>query len=290
MKIKAIISVILLSFALALTSYGQILTYGGKFLDDGSKKFSYDAPVYTTEYQAVLDEMTDPPGTDTAGWQNDMVYSLDSAGFWDRMDYLNIYATKDATDALIDWINPTVNATAVNSPSFAMYGGYTSDGTTSYINTGYAPITDSVNFSRVSGTAGVYMRTWTAGNIGGLIGVNQGDDDIYLTVNSNTIYVRLVAGATTSTTGIVTGTYFGTRTASNAIELYINGASAVSNTTTNTALPTTEVYVMRIDGNDAYMDEEFSIAFIMNGITDSEATTLNNIFERYMDRIGAGVQ
>lgn len=98
-------------------------------------------PGFDEDYQAVLDYATTQgyilPSESQQAIQNALVLDLKSTGVWSGLDFFNVFATDgDSNYALIDWINLTTG-TAVNSPTFTTNLGFTGDGVSAYIDTGY---------------------------------------------------------------------------------------------------------------------------------------------------------
>jgi hypothetical protein len=255
-----------------------------------------DAPTYTTEYQAVLDAMTTEPSTATKGYQNTMVGSLVSAGYWARMDVLYIFATTSsgADEANINWISPgTHDATEVGAGSltFTADQGYTGDGT-NYLDS-YNTATEGTNYTLNDASYAIYIRDDQQENVA-VMGAFSGNDYSYLTpeetdgyayIRINTEGGSLSTNAHTNTQGL----WIVTRTASNAMEVYKGGASLVTGSNTSDDLVPIDFRILARPSNTP-STHQVSIAFFMDGISDSEAGELNTIFETYMDALGTGVQ
>lgn len=79
--------------------------------------------------------------TDTEKGEVDtLVGALKSAGIWPKIQQLQLYdIPTNSDDALIDLKSATSKGAKVNSPSWAANEGFTGDGSTSYIDTGYEP-------------------------------------------------------------------------------------------------------------------------------------------------------
>lgn len=68
------------------------------------------------------------------------------------LDLVYGFAAADQDAALKNWVAPTgsYNAIAVNSPTFTADGGYTGDGSTSYLRTNFTPSTAGGQFAQNS--------------------------------------------------------------------------------------------------------------------------------------------
>lgn len=105
---------------------------------------------FDADYQAVLDYADTQgytlPSSSQQALQNQLVVDLKSAGIWSRLDTFAVFATDGDSDfALIDWVNLS-QYTAYNSPTFTTNGGFTGDGSSSYISTNYDASTSAVNY------------------------------------------------------------------------------------------------------------------------------------------------
>jgi len=105
---------------------------------------------FDADYQAVLNYATTQgytlPSASQQALQNQLVVDLKAAGVWSKLDTFAVFATDGDSDfALIDWINLS-QYTAVNSPTFTTNGGFTGNGTSSYVNTNYNASTSATNY------------------------------------------------------------------------------------------------------------------------------------------------
>jgi len=94
---------------------------------------------FDPSYQAVLTYATSLgytlPSSGQRAKQNKLVVDLKAAGIWNKLDTLGVFATDGSSDfALIDWKKLALY-TAVNTPTFSTNGGFTGNGTSSYIST-----------------------------------------------------------------------------------------------------------------------------------------------------------
>lgn len=140
---------------------------------------------YHPYYQAVLDRASTlgytAPSTPHKILQNALVVALVNAGVWAKLDVLYILATNGSSDfSRINWKSPSLyELTAVNSPTFTTNQGWAGNATTSYLDTGWVPSTNGVNFTLNSASfggkvnSGSTSQTWiefgcsTASNVSG---------------------------------------------------------------------------------------------------------------------------
>lgn len=268
---------------LLISAEGQILRYSN-YVEPTPP------PDFTDEYDTVYAAFATKPHIDTADIFNDFVYSLDSAGFWDRAHYLNVYCgASTSADALINWINPgTNNATAVNSPTFTRYRGFDFNGSSQYLNTNFNPYGI---VAQDDATGIVYIREDNA-EAGPAYSAYDGSGN-YFYLNprnaSNQVSYRTNQTADeASTLAAWIGCWIATRRGANDIEVYRNGSSQDTGTDASVAVPNINIYIARHASN--YGTRETSLFMVIDGVSDTEAAALNTIIERLHDRLGIGVQ
>lgn len=248
---------------------------------------------YSQEYTAVYNAMTNKPDSTNAGYQNSLVASLVSGGFWSRMDLLYIMANHSNTsgEARLNWIAPTgsfnFESTALDA-SWAQYEGISGNGT-NYPTTYYNPATEKTNLSINSATLGVYIRTDSNTDVYQL-GATDGTNQLAFEArDTGSFYTRInSSNSLSAASSSAIGFWLSTRTASNAVKCYKNGALVGSGSAASTAIPNTDLILFSRSGG-LRCSNQLSIILVMNGITDADATNLTTIFETYMDAIGKGV-
>lgn len=132
------------------------------------------AASYEAETVAYVAAMTTPPSTADQNRIDTLVKSLKSAGVLSKLQWLALHAAHDAQAGRINLVNPTQVAIAVNSPTFTQYRGFTGDGATSYLNTGYSvggtPSPFSANDASMGAWVGTDVTSATAHDIGARTG------------------------------------------------------------------------------------------------------------------------
>jgi hypothetical protein len=278
------LSTILIALLLLLSAEGQILRYS-----------NYTAPVppvetpdFTSEdYEAVYNAFATKPHADTADIFNDFVYSLDSAGFWDRIYYLNVYcgATTEA-DAVINWVNPGTNdASAMNTPTFYRYRGFDFNGSNQYLNTNFNP---NGVVAQDDATAMIYVRedTQEAANVFSAYDGNYFSMTPRNASNQVSWQINQTAGEA-QTLAAWNGFWIISRRGSTESECYRNGTSVDTSTDVSTAVPNATFWVGR--HASAYGTRETSLFIVTDGVSDSEAANWNTIVTRLVTRLGIGI-
>jgi hypothetical protein len=225
----------------------------------------------------------DTPSYEQQVLQNGFVLELKSLGVWDDLDVLYVFATDGDRDfAKINWKNPgSFTCTEVNTPTFTQNEGFQGNGSSSYLNTGWVPNSDAVNYTLNEAGWFTYVTNEIAASssksafgarnndLSGQLGLlpKSGSNLHAASVNS----LNLTAGAAVSSVGF----FHGRRVASNDLRLFKNG-SQIGSTSTNasTGLTSEEVYVSASSnpgGTILYADTEISILGIGASLTGKES-------------------
>lgn len=115
---------------------------------------------FANEARDLFLSMTTQPDSDRKRYINEFIVGCKRDGNWQRIDALYFLASHDQQAARLNWINPLkYQLTEISSPSWTVDRGYTGNGTSSYLKTGFIPSTNGVNYSANSASIGVYSRT-----------------------------------------------------------------------------------------------------------------------------------
>jgi hypothetical protein len=92
--------------------------------------------------EALIAAMTPTPDVARQALINTLIVQLKADGIWPLLDILYVVAAHAAQPARLNWKNPTgpFNLAAISAPTFTVDRGYEGNGTTSYLDTGWAPI------------------------------------------------------------------------------------------------------------------------------------------------------
>jgi len=240
---------------------------------------------------ALIAAMSPAPDGTREGHIRTCVGSLVSAGVWSLIDVLWVMAAHDAQAAGLNWKDPANFTLAlVNAPTFTTDGGYSGDGSTSYLTTGWVP-----------GTNGSYSQN--NNHFGGWIGTNVDNgaqlDFGYVrgSLSSRTgtsVAIRNSAAATdTVNIGVSTsvGHVIAARTTSTGYEVSKNGAASTSVTRTSGVVSGANVFICARN-NGAGTPEGFStrrVQAVHYGvyIDDTQKAAIYNALATYMTAIGA---
>lgn len=296
MKKLILIPILLLS----ILCNAQFTKGGGMFLKTGSSFMTASAPVtpaeeFYGEYDIIYTAFSTKPHDTIANIQEALVYSLDTAGLWDRIDVLYVFAAHNYSDALLNWKNPgTYNATltSFDSGDFTQWEGYDGDGT-GYISINWNPTADGVNFTINDASVGFYKRdTGTEGVTNYLfgdfgtgearVGIGTGPTSIQWTLSTYDPSTKSITAAN--------GFFVITRTASNATAAYEDGSLVGTDSYTTNNLSSNDWQIMKAFDNE-YVSSSFqiSIFFTMDGTNATDNEELFDIFQAFMTALGKQV-
>lgn len=247
---------------------------------------------YEPEVASILAAMTVQPDATRRGHINTLVAGLKTDGIWDLLSNLNIYAAHDSQAALVNWKAPvsTKIATVNNAPTFTLDRGYTTNGTTSYVDTLTAPNViirpDNITIGYWSRTAAV-----TAGSSGCSTSGNAFAIGLTSRFTGDLCRVRL--GNTTPVTVANldgSGLHLATRTDATNITIYRNSTSlgTVAHAINSNVYNQLTFTLGRQGASSFSFEGREYAAFVMGkGLTAGQVTNLYNRLQTYMTAVGA---
>ena len=234
---------------------------------------------FDADYQAVINYAITQgytlPSASQQTKQNKLLVDLKNGGIWSHLDTFALFATDGNSDfALIDWKRLT-QYTAVNSPTFSTNGGFTGNGTSSYIDTNFNPtigtnnylLNDAGRFYWVDNRTGAQWEGVTSG------GVNDSR-------NATTTLIRInqsASGLGVNVTFDVDGFHAINRTSSTNVELFTN-TTQFSRTATSVSVANFNQFILR--GGGTYNASRFRM-YAMGGNLTSENTAFYNALNTY---------
>lgn len=243
---------------------------------------------HTNAYKALLNGLT------TDGFFN-------SDGTTNYFDALYIFATQDATTALLNLVSATFNATAQGAPTFTADNGFNGvvSSTTVYIETGFNPTTASspkytLNSAHASGWSMTDVDE--AGAIFGAVGPgpSKGTTQSFPWLTNQAFYqINDPTGGESAAvaTGTSLGHYVCSRTTNILQDGYRNGSSvgitpvAVSSQLFNCTI----VFLARdneVSGIENGSSRKVTMGSIGKGLTAGEVTLFYNRLRTYMTTVG----
>lgn len=240
---------------------------------------SEDAAPFDLDYKAILDYATTQgytlPSASQQTLQNQLVVDLKTAGVWSKLDTFAVLATDGDSDfALIDWKRLT-QYTAFNSPTFTTNGGFTGNGTSSYIDTNYDASINAVNYSLNDACRFYWVDNRAAGNW---------EDNLAgraISGNNNSTLIRINSETTSMNAAVdlrVDGFKSLNRTSSTNLEI-INNTTQFSRTATSVQVASgNQVFLRAVTGYNA---SRFRI-YGMGASLVSENTDFYNALNTYI--------
>jgi hypothetical protein len=232
------------------------------------------------DYQAVLNYATAQgytlPSSSQQLLQEQLLKDLKSGGIWSKLDTFAVFATDGNSDfALIDWKRLS-QYTAVNSPTFTTNGGFTGNGTSSYIDTNFNPsvgtnkylLNNAGRFFWVDNRTGT---TWEGTSTGATNNsVNQ--DSASIRINQGTANLNSIVSFAVDEFHAIN------RTSSTNVEIFTNTTQS-SRTATSTSIANVNQFVLR--GGNTYNGSRFKM-YAMGQSLVSENTSFYNAVNTYL--------
>ena len=218
------------------------------------------------------------------------IAALTIAGVWQKLDMLQVYAADAQANALLNWISSSYNASLVNTPTFTTDRGFTFNGTTQYLDTGYNPSTGP-KWGQNSHTFGRWMRSGSAGNVADL-GVNDGSGRT-ATIASNAAGVAYTVGDSSVTSTQATspiGNIAAVRSVAGSFDIYKAGASVANIVAVSNSGANLNFYVAALNLSGAaanFSSNEYSATYVGQSLNSTEMAALHSALQAYMTGVGA---
>jgi hypothetical protein len=237
------------------------------------------------EADLLIDYMTVRPQGNRAFLISDTIRRLKAADIWAKLDVLWMLAAHDAQAARLNWKAPASFAcTAVNSPTFTADRGYAGNGSSSYLNTGWNPATNGVNYTLNNASLGGWPRS-TLNN--GLIGAFNGTNGGHIFVGGIRVNDSTYGNPVPSSSA---GLLVAVRTASNSRNGYTNGVEQTANGATSVSIYSGHLYigVLNESGVPAfYSSTQIAAGFAGAAMSAAEHAALYRVLQAYMNGVGA---
>jgi len=255
--------------------------------------------VHTPEVSTYIDGLVTPLSDGQLALLNNFILTLKAGlsitNLSDAFDVMYILAGETAESSLRNMVRRAHDATTVNAPAYIPFEGFTSNLTSSYINSNYNPFTQGLKFVQDSASWGIYSRTSRAGiNTKTIIG-NNGVYHRMLLFNTSNQVTGGVNSVGYDPVGNITslGFYIYQRPNNTMCQLSKNGA-AFNNALGGSSTPLNVNTFILCTNNGAgsptgFDDCQCSIAFIARHFSNAEALVIFNAVEAYMDANGKGV-
>lgn len=253
-----------------------------------------DSVGYETESKTLFRNMSSFPAAAARKAINDLIKKLKGDGTWNLLDTLWVTAAHDQQASRLNWKSPTTfTLTEVNAPSWAKNQGFISDGSTSYLNTGWDASTNGVNFTQNNASYGVYSRTDANTGTVELGGRNATTGNTFTIRTAGDVFNRRVNSTTNLLTGANTsslGLHYAYRTDATNNTVGKNGVDINTGAATSATMLTTDIYICANNANGtaaAFSVHQISMAFLGSGSINQ--ANFYTAIQAYMQAVGANV-
>jgi hypothetical protein len=192
----------------------------------------------------------------------------------------------------INWRNPGLySLSRINSPTFTTDRGWNSDGTTSYLSTGYNPSVGGLRFTQNDASMGVWCLTDGASSSIPFGAANVTASWIFPRSASDTFGHRFSQASSTNIANTdARGFFSANRTGSSATEGFKNGASGGTGSVASSSIQNAAFYVLAYNASPTpigYETRRIGLVFAGASLTAAQHSKMYSIFGDYMRTIGA---
>lgn len=253
-------------------------------------------PAYDAASAAYFAAMTVQPNSIRKSLIDNFVKGLKTDGLYSLLDMLHLIASHDAQAATLNLINPaTATITLSGAPAFTTDIGYTTDGSTNFLNTNRAANAGG-NFAQNSGTFGVYINSSVAGSGTSLAGAYDGSSGTVINpfgTTANSSAYRLNSGSGVSITGAggpnnSLGLSSASRSSASAMRGWRNGVQVGINSTAGTSIAlVATTFKMGAITTTAVRGARFAADYLGSDMIATQQLAFYNRLLTYLTAIGA---
>lgn len=228
---------------------------------------------------------------------NTFVRAAKAAGYWTKLNRINLFCGNQLTAALVPLKVGGGNATDTNvnfvSGDYTEATGLTGNGTTKYLQTGLIP-------NSTLALNDTHLAIYNLGTVAQTCAIGA-DNALQLLAPFNGSLIDSYQYNGTAGQGLLEvanpGAPFGlmvaSRTAADSHKVYKAGSSLGSSATTGGALPSNGIYVLATNaaGSATFVSPAACGGYsIGSGLTAADVTAYNTHMEAFQDALGRGVQ
>ena len=234
---------------------------------------------------AAFSRFSTAPTGARQGQINTVLSALKNAGVLSKLDALYLLAAADAQAGRQNLVQNAYNLTEVNAPTFTVDRGYTGNGSTSHLTTGFNPATAGGRFSLNSASQFVWVRTGTSatmvdvGNFSSRICPSDAGGSLSIRPNNGGA-PGLDAGQS------AVGLSAWSRSGATHFDSYKNGA-LVANKALASANVDSVAFTLLSQAGAAYSSHQISAAGWGGALTASDMATLHTVLNNYLTAVGA---
>ncbi len=236
---------------------------------------------------------TGPTATKKAK-QNQFIKDLKTQGIWSGLDWIYLFDTDgDRNAAKVNVKSPTTfQCTEVGTLTFTSGVGFTGDGSTGYLDTGWNPSANGVNFTQNDASIGAYVNNSPAAGTFSLLGSDDvGNTNSIQIVTQNSVAGNAVSGRINSNSTLIgsvqasrTGLWMVQRTGAAANGFFKGGVSQGSGVQASSGRTAKNVTILALNDNGAisgFSTEQVRMAFAGASLTGKEAA-FSTAFTTYL--------
>jgi hypothetical protein len=237
---------------------------------------------------AFFARLTTYPTPTRARQYNTVFVGLRSAGLLAKLDALYLMAAADSQAARQNLIQNAYNLTAVNAPTFTADQGYTGDGSSSYLTTGFTPSTAGGKYALNSAHLGAYLLTNVTGDKISIGNANNPYSNLRPRFTSDTFNLALnSAGGFTSANGVAptsVGLTIGSRLSSATGNIF-KGGTDFGGALFSTGITSSVMQLLGVTGT--FSDAKIAVGSIGGGLLLAESVSMQSILDTYLHAVGA---
>lgn len=225
-----------------------------------------------------------------------LIVALKQAGVWDQLDAFYAIAAADAQTAQRNWIRDSYNLVPTGTITFVADRGYTGNGTTGYLATGFTPSLHGQRYALNSAHIGVRIRNNVGSSsmvdIGARNAAAAGQALINTRTGTNVASFgvnRDAAGLSPASTDSI-GSWLANRSASTVTDLFKNGASIQTDVPVSTALPASPIVIGAVNTAgviSGFSTRQYAAASIGGSLTAAQAAAYHTALLAYLTAVGA---
>jgi len=252
-------------------------------------------PPYQSTLQSWYDSLSVKPSSSLMIALNGLMQGIENDGDLAEIDFIHPIGGLETDEQRLAPIKTTGTTpmTAVNSPTLSS-NGVVGNGTTSYINTNWNPVSNAVKYLQNTSSLGVYNRTTRAADTTAICGAYTLAPNklsrIYPRYTGNLAIFSLNSSAESTFSNSVTKGFISSkRTASNLTTLYIDGVSIGTDSDVSAVAPNASFFICGISNSGVLADATTdNVALLVVG-GNINHTRLYNRIQTYMTARGINV-
>lgn len=226
-----------------------------------------------------------------------LICGLVTDAVWTKYDAVYVLATSDTVSAKLNLVSTSFSLVPNNSPTFTADQGYTGNGSNAYLETNFNPATAGGNFTQDS----AHLASWdiiknTAAGKLGLSGNLEDGTFVGASITqsdggANSQITTINSGGDTPATNVPPGFLIGNRSGASSRQLYWNGSSSATGSTTSTALVSVSIWLLArhyLTSANQASNEQMAVFTIGGSLSSTDAANAYARFHTYLQTI-AGI-